>query len=414
MAADATQEPGGYEESARQDATIPAPHSERRSRLLLAVGLLFVFGPTVAFAGGARAHEIENRRLAAFPSVSDGWKFFPELNTWANDHLPLRDRAIKTNTSLSESVFGQTPQYGDQSAGVGVVAPPTTTGNGTKRDYPHVIQGKDGWLFFGGDVANPCQPVAKIADALAGMQRFTDIIERSGRKLVFTIAPDKSEMNPQFMPDSYLGEDCAPPARATLWSRIKSDPPSSYVDIKGPLAALAQSSTESLWRKHDTHWATRGAAVYAQQVIDAVRPGMWRPDELVGIGPVHRQGDLSVLLGTPVQDTFAGYQVRRPGVTVTSSSESLLTATSTDAPLIKGGLILGDSFTQASRELLAPFFDHARILHPVTATVSPNGLAAAIKGSKVIVMELVERDVDAGNIPEANKAFLNDLEVALR
>jgi hypothetical protein len=409
---DATREPGGYEESARQDATIPAPASERRSRLLLAVGLLFVFGPAVAYVGGSRPHEIENRKLAAFPSLSDGWKFFPELNTWANDHLPLRDRAIKSNTSLSETLFNQTPQYGSSgNAGIGVIP---QGGKPTGPQYPRVLQGKSGWLFYGGDIQNACTPVATLDDAVAGLQRFTDIIERSGRKVVFTIAPDKSEMNPQFMPDDYLGKDCAPPARAKLWARMKSAPPSSYVDIKQPLADLAAQSTTSLWRPHDTHWATRGAAVYAQAVIDAIRPGLWKPSELTSIGPVHRQGDLSRLLGTPVDDIYPGYVVKRPGVTVTKSVETLLSSQSTDAPLITGGLILGDSFTQASRDLLAPFFDRARILHPKTATVSPNGLAGAIKGSTVIVLEIVERDMVAGNVPVANKTFLDDLEVALR
>lgn len=414
MSSDPSTEPGGYDPPAtekRQDTSIPAPESERRSRLLLAIALLFVFGPALAFVAGARPHEIENRRLSTFPSPSDGWDFFPELNAWANDHLPLRSRAIKANTSLSEGVFGQTPQYGGSTDGIGVIP---QGGKPDGRQYPKVVEGKDGWLFYGGDFQNPCQPVATIDQTMAGLQRFTDILRRSGRQVVFTVAPDKSEMNPDRLPATYLGSDCAPPRRAQLWQRLQSDPPSSYVDLKGPLAALAKTSPEPLWRAHDTHWATRGAAVYVQRVIDAIRPGLWQQDSLVSTGPVHKVGDLSVLLGTPKTDTWAGYAVQRPGVTVTSATTGLLSATSTRAPLIDGALVLGDSFTQASRELLAPFVTRARILHPNTATASPGGLVGAIKGSKVVVLEVVERDVVAGNVAVAHSDFLDQLEAGLR
>ena len=82
----------------------PAPRPRSRRWLVLLLGLVFLFTPAAAYVSGVRATEIENRRLTEFPSLSAGWEFFPQLSAWATDHLPLRDRAVAANTSLSESV----------------------------------------------------------------------------------------------------------------------------------------------------------------------------------------------------------------------------------------------------------------------------------------------------------------------
>ena len=104
------------------DDDVLAPPVPRRAPLMLLLGLVFFFGPAVAFAGGARPHQIENRPLTAFPSVDKGWPFLDGLNSWANDHLPLRGKAISANTRLSESVFGQPPQYGGSTSGAVITA----------------------------------------------------------------------------------------------------------------------------------------------------------------------------------------------------------------------------------------------------------------------------------------------------
>ena len=77
-----------------------------RQPLALLLAVAFFFGPAVAFVLGERPQEIENRRLTPFPSVSDGWAFFPQFATWATDHLPLRKQAVEGNAALSERVFG--------------------------------------------------------------------------------------------------------------------------------------------------------------------------------------------------------------------------------------------------------------------------------------------------------------------
>ena len=398
------------------DDDVLAPPVPRRAPLMLLLGLVFFFGPAVAFAGGARPHQIENRPLTAFPSVDKGWPFLDGLNSWANDHLPLRGKAISANTRLSESVFGQPPQYGGSTSGaLGVVAPTDTGRKPGGRQYPRVVAGKDGWLFFGGDMSGACAPKASLDTTLAGLDRFTSMVQRSGRKVVFVVAPDKSTLNPDKLPSSYLGDDCMPAAKKRFWDKLTASPPTGYVDIKSPLEALRAKGTPGVWRPSDTHWAGLGAAVYVQRVVDAIQPGLWRPSELVATGPSQALGDLSVLLGTPKKDTLPGYDLRRPGVTVTSQTTTHLASTSTGAPLITGRtLVLGDSFTQASKPFLAAFFQDARVLHPQTAVASPGAVVNAVLGAQTVVLEIVERSVDGGDVPITDPRFLSQLETALR
>ena len=384
-----------------------------RAPLVLAVGLVFLFTPAAAFVSGVRATEIENRRLAPFPSVSEGWDFFPQFATWATDHLPLRDRAVAANTSLSETVFDEAPQYGGAPGGAGPVGPAPEASSGP-RTYAPVLEGEDDWLFFGADVSNACEPEVELDATLTGLTRFGQLLQRAGKTYVFVVAPDKSTMNPDRLPDRYVGDDCAPAAKEAFWQRLQDAPPPGYVDLREPLEQLQEREDERLWRPSDTHWAPRGALVFAEQVARTLDPRLWSTSEVRPTGPVQLRGDLAAQLGTPREDEVPGYALRRPGVTVTTNAETRLAATTTDAPLwTPPTLVLGDSFTQSSRDALAPLFASAQIVHPETANVDAASVVRAVQGADTVVLEIVERSVATGDVPVVGEPFLAALEQAL-
>lgn len=398
-----------------QERAIPPARSRRRTALVLVIGLVFLFTPAVAYALGVRATEIENRRLTAFPSVSDGWEFFPELSTWATDHLPLRDRAVAANTRLSEGVFGEPPQYGGPGpGGAGPVAPAPGEAAAAERVFPKVLQGDDEWLFLGADVSGPCEPLMPLEETVAGLDRFGELVRRAGKTYVFTVAPDKSTMNPGKLPDDYVGDDCAPEAKAAFWDRMRTDPPVGYVDLKQELARVQEEDGENLWRPSDTHWAQRGGLVYAEELAEALDPQLWRTSRIVPTGPVQLQADLAAQLGTPRKDEVPGWRLERDGVTVVEATPNTLRSTTTGAPLYTPPtLILGDSFTQSSRTFLAPLFASARIVQPATATDDQAAAVAAVVSADTVVLEIVERSVEAGDVPIIDEDFLVALEQAL-
>ena len=399
-----------------QTGSIPPPRPRGRRWLVLLIGLVFLFAPAVAYVSGVRATEIENRRLTEFPSVSAGWDFFPQLSAWATDHLPLRDRAVAANTRLSESVFGEPPQYGGpaEGGGAGPVAPAPGETGVEERVFPRVLQGKDGWLFLGADVSGACEPLLPLDETIAGLDRFGEMVRAAGKTYVFTVAPDKSTMNPDKMPDTYVGDDCAPEAKEAFWERMEDDPPVGYVDLKQELARVQEEDGENLWRPSDTHWAQRGGLVYAQELAEALDPALWRTSRIEPTGPISLQADLAAQLGTPRKDEVPGWRLVREGVTVTEERATTLSATTTGAPLhTPSTLILGDSFTQSSLSLLSPLFASARIVQPATATDDPPALVQAVLSSDTIVLEIVERSVVAGDVPIIDEDFLAMLEQAL-
>ena len=403
--------------SRRKAAAVRSARPRPRRMVVLALGLVFLFTPAAAYALGVRATEIENRRLSSFPSVSDGWEFFPRLSSWATDHLPLRDRAVAANTRLSEGLFGEPPQYGGPDSGAGgagPVAPQPAGEDAAERVFPKVLQGDDDWLFLGADVSGPCEPLQPLDETLAGLDRFGRMLQAAGKTYVFTVAPDKSTMNPDKLPDDYVGDDCAPDAKSAFWDRMETSPPVGYVDLKQELARVQEEGGVNLWRPSDTHWAQRGALIYAQQVADALDPRLWQTSRIVETGPVQLRADLAAQLGTPRTDEVPGWELERPGVTVTSVTPNTLSSTTTGAPLhTPPTLVLGDSFTQSSLRFLAPLFSSARVVQPATATDDPAAAVAAIVGSDTVVLEIVERSVEAGDVPIVDEAFLTSLEQAL-
>ncbi len=117
---------------------------------LAGLALTFFFGPAVAAAAGVRAPAIENHKLGRLPDTSNGWKSFGIFDTWATDHLPLRNVAISANTKVERDVFGETPNYGANGtattttatgvAGISVPQPPRSarersTGGLPNRDH---------------------------------------------------------------------------------------------------------------------------------------------------------------------------------------------------------------------------------------------------------------------------------------
>src|SRR5665213_1656701 len=91
------------------------PTSVRRwtlSHALIGVlALCFFFGPAIAAGVGVRAKPIENHKLSSFPSPSQRWNVFGNFDSWAIDHLPLRDNAIETNSSIERNIFDEAPNY---------------------------------------------------------------------------------------------------------------------------------------------------------------------------------------------------------------------------------------------------------------------------------------------------------------
>lgn len=395
-----------------------------RRPLALVLAFLFFFSPGLAYVAGVRPQAIENRALTPLPSPSDGWKFFPTFTTWAVDHLPLRGQAVSANSKVSEKVFGEAPSFNGDSGGPIGGTPAGASGAGAADQYPRVIQGKDGWLYFGADISNLCQPTASVADTLSRLNRLAHAVQASGRRFVLAIAPDKTTIFPKDLPDTYAGRSCAKARRAAFWDALQKTPPAGYVDLKGPLLAQQQKSGFPLYRQTDTHWGPMGAAVYAQRLAQALDPALLRGTTVVRHGTTTRLGDLGKMISAPHMDSFPDVEVSRVGVTPVGRPDLALpempysprtfTDRTTGAPLFTPHtLLLGDSFSSASGPALGGLFANVTLLHNETSGVYPEAVANLMTDSDVVVYEVVERTIGSGRGSLISDASLAAIEKAL-
>lgn len=405
-----------------------APDRPRRARrapqrpVAVLLALAFFFVPAAAFGIGERAQEIENRRLTALPSVSDGWDFFDHFTAWAVDHMPLRDDAVRGNAALSERVFGEPPSYdtGESVAGipgVGGAQPPAGPETATTD---RVVQGRDGWLYLGSDFSLACDPAWTVADTIARAGRLARAVEASGRRFVLTVAPNKSTAWPQQLPADYRGKNCAAPRREAFWTALRSTPPRGYLDLLGPIRSAQAAAGRAAYLRIDTHWDELGAAVYARELAERLRPGLTRGTRLVPAGTVKRGGDLSVVLGRPDLEDAPVVRVDRPGVLPGPDADApkltgqpaRITHSTTGVPLFRPRtLLLGDSFSDAARRKVAPFFADLTVLR---FDASGRVMASAMVDSDVVVVEIVERSLNGGEPPVLSPGNLSAFEAALR
>jgi alginate O-acetyltransferase complex protein AlgJ len=401
--------------------------STRRPVAVL-LAFLFFFGPSLAFVLGERPQEIENRALAEFPSPADGWSFFPGFTSWATDHLPLRGRAVEGHAVVSEQVFGEAPSYGSDTPGgpvAGVPAQEEDAGEGPGTEYPRVIEGDDGWLYFGDDVAHLCRPQRTLDDTMARLDRLARAVESSGRRFVLVVAPDKSTIYPDALPETFAGQECSDRRRDAFWDTVRETPPTGYVDLRGPLEEEQRRSGAPVYRQTDTHWASGGAVVYARELGRALDPVLAATSEVVDTGTISRDGDLGPMVGRRTVDEWQGRELRREGVAPVGRDALAwpdlpldvpvtLTNTSSGAPLYQPRtLLLGDSFTNASRADVSGLFAEVSLLHSEVAATRPQVTADAVAAADVVIYEIVERTIASGRGALIDETALGTIERTL-
>jgi hypothetical protein len=411
--------PRGAAGATRHDGDRTRPRLPRRPLALL-LALAFFFTPLGAFVFGVRPEPLENRPLAEFPATSAGWDFIPQFTAWATDHLPLRGEAIRGNATLSERLFDEAPSYRTDPGGGPAAGVPSgeSTSDDVEVEYPQVIEGRDGWLYFGGDVSNLCDATRGVDEVLDRLDRLARAVESSGRRFVVTVAPDKSSFLPDRLPETYLGRSCAEERRGEFWKAVTASPPDGYLDLRSVLEDEQDRTDAPLYRPTDSHWNDRGSAVFALELARTLDPRLVGSTTVVPTGTTSAPGDLGAMIGHPSDDEFEGVSLDRPGVAPVERDTldlpdmpyepETFRASTTDAPLFEQRtLLLGDSFSSASGTMLGRFFADLTLLHSEVAREKPQMAADAMVQSEVVVFEIVERTISADG-----GALLDDASLA--
>lgn len=400
---DPTELPAVHEAWLPRQHPLHRPRHGGRQLTALVCAALFFAAPLVTWTFGARPEPVENREMAEFPSVTDGWGMFTGLGPWATDHLPFRAAAVRSADGISRGVFGEPGSWegGSSSSPVGGGDDKSDSKELDESVFPSVIDGKNGWLYLGHDISYPCVPKMPLDKVINGLQRWRDVVESSGREFRLVIAPDKTTMHPGNLPDEYAGEQCSTQARKEFWKRVPQE--TGAIDMRQPLRDVAERNGRPVYHDIDTHWTHEGGLAMAYQLAEHIDPGITNTWEVSEGRSYPHSADIPDLRGQDREVMIESFRLAPDGETDTTRSKP----SDFDPPLrseaaAKPGMVsrptrmIADSFTQfASPYLMASFADLG-IAHPKLLAREPERVGSLLAESEIVVFELSERFVLGG------------------
>lgn len=364
------------------------------SRLATAclAGLLF-FGPILAYASGRRGAPVENRPATDFSELSVSWDGFSTLSKFIGDRIPLRSRAIKSDGWIDQHVFNENPAFGG-----GAV--------------PRIIHGKDGYLFLNDDFGMACQSADVVPQLVTSIGKLVEVINQSGRRAIYTVAPNKTTLHRELLPDDQGSVDCLDKYSNGLWEGLSEASIDGYVDLKSAMSDAMDQTREPLFLRKDSHWDSAGNAAAAKAVINTLQPGLWDDSALQYKGLIDYIGDLTYLEGNPVIDQTPLYEVVRPEITagtpeiwdngdLTHIYRRYTNTGPVGSLITRKTVIMVDSFGVEAVGRIIPYFADITFVH--FDALSPADVANLIARSEVFWSMSVERAVgDRFRDPSAN------------
>lgn len=337
------------------------------SALCLMICLVPIVGLLIWGPSGAAANET----LSAAPSLtgSDGsfnTEVLDEVTDYVGDHFALRQEMITAWRTVVAGVFHES-------------------------DEEDVILGKDGWLFYA-ETLDDYEGVDLMTDrqvyaAARSLALLQEACEAEGAQFLFTIAPNKNSLYPEYMPDRYPAAT-SESDRERLAAALAAEGV-AYLD----LYSLLDAEDAILYRQLDSHWTNAGAALAADALLAAL--GV-EAENWYGTGSTEVEaevGDLYEMLyptGT-ARDTDVAY-AREFTFTYASairSAEDNRISTVCDGADGGSLLMFRDSFGNALYPFVAEGFESA-----LFSRANPYDLTLLEStGADTVVVELVERNL---------------------
>lgn len=190
-----------------------------------------------------------NQTLSRAPSLRDpegNWNpnYLSQVQDYAGDNFYLRQDMITAWSALNAKALGSS----------------------ITED---VVLGADGWLYFADTLPDyvGLDPMTdrEIFSAARNLALISEYCEEQGAEFLFTIAPNKNSLYPQHMPALTLPAARKPHDAKRLAEELERQGV-DYLDC----FALFRGQEETLYFKTDSHWNSKGAALAADALNDAL------------------------------------------------------------------------------------------------------------------------------------------------
>ncbi len=339
------------------------------NRIVIVVFLLLCLMPSLGMAFFGESEAGANEVLAKFPEIADkkgvlNYDYLSGISDWAGDRFAFRQQMITAWSWLNAVLFKTSA-------------------------VDEVIMGRNGWLYFSDSLDDyrglslEDQELEAIARNLSLMQEYA---ESKGSEFIFTIAPNKNSIYPEYMP-SHVPHAADSSNCKKLMSYFE-DYGIAYADLLSAVSA----ENETLYFKTDSHWNNKGAALAA----DVILTGLGRKSEFFSSdfskGEEHK-GDLYEMLYPAGNHTETDYRFV-PGFSYTTAKDpnggNAINIESQSENGTGRLLCWRDSFGVALYPYLAESFHDARFSRSATYDL------IRIESEEIdsVVIEIVERNLD--------------------
>jgi hypothetical protein len=228
------------------------------------------------------------------------------------------------------------------------------------------------------------------------------LIHRSGRRVVLVIAPDKSTIYPEYLPDVNAEKACGLKGKATYWPMIEGSRVPGILPMRRNMLAIKKPPPDNSYFRLDDHWDTVAGVNATREALQSLHTNVQIQDSDLHRTRVRYTGGLTNLLGKPEQDTAPALIVQRHGIPATTSSPMKLPAKGVGElrsrppdpkRLIPGNtLFISDSFGLGMIDALQSYTTDMSWVQWFEN--NERSLAAAIEGADTVVLETVERELN--------------------
>ena len=215
-----------------------------KKKIFIIIFFVIICFPSIGMLFFKTDKTIEKREIQNLPSITENgnlnMKYFDQLTDYFADNFALRQNMIQADALIKENVFRE---------------------SGNKE----VIVGKNGYLFFGDSLDDYLGQNVLTKRQLNSCARVLYLLQentnKKGKNFLFTIAPNKNTVYPQFMPSRYVkvSEKNNYAMLKELLGKNKIN--TVFLDEK------IKESRKEVYHKLDTHWNNQGAAIACDYIL---------------------------------------------------------------------------------------------------------------------------------------------------
>jgi hypothetical protein len=321
--------------------------------------VLILLLPTAAWLIGLDFN-INVERIGLKPPRFDGRAllnndYYRSFDQYLNDSFSLRDPLVLGKKWLDYHVFDMT-----DTAGV------------------HV--GKNGWLFDRNSIADAqkkaCDDKALIAQLVLTLHAIDRIIAASGRQFLFTVAPNKSSIYPEFLGYIPAGESCRRSRYDLLLESLERHPLKGFVRLDNRLLN-AKRSTQWLYNPTSIYWNALGAEV----ATEAIREQLLQ--DAADTRPFDRPDDA---FNNPVDLTR-----RMLGLSTEVEEGAIIQLTPAEFPNRLNAVVYGDGFLKSLVPYLTQMMGRLEVIQ--TGSVPSRQYNEDWQAAKIVLLETAESEL---------------------